>query len=280
MPIFRLLFVAVLCAALWGCIENDTVVHVKPDGSGIIEETVMMSDSIMESMQAFSQGLGGTASEGKDKAKSGDTDPVREMIKQAPSQAGQFGPDVKFVSAAPVKRNEMSGYKAIYEFKDINTLLVNQNPGDKMGKSGDGKSEKKEEMIRFTLVRGPQSTLTVTMPEGRKTGKAETDSKDGEVPKSKTDPEAMKQASALFKGMRIRVALKIDGTILEANATYRDKTQLTLLDLQFGKILENKATFEKLSAAQPKSVEEMKELVKNIEGLKVEMNNPVVVKFK
>ena len=48
--------------------------------------------------------------------------------------------------------------------------------------------------------------------------------------------------------MRIRVALNIDGTILETNATYRDKNQITLLDLQFGKILENKAAFEKFSA--------------------------------
>jgi hypothetical protein len=279
MPIFRFFFVALLCIGLWGCVENDTVVHVKPDGSGIIEETVMMSDSIMESMQAFSQGLGGMAA-GNDKAKPGDNDPVKEMIKQAPSRAGRFGPDVKFVSVAPAKREEMSGYKAIYEFKDINKLMVSQNPEDKMGKTGDEKSEKKEEMIRFTLVRGPQSTLTVTMPQERKSGKAEADPKDAEAQKRKMDPEAMKQANALFKGMRIRVALKIDGNILETNATYRDKTQLTLLDMQFSKILENKAAFEKFSAVQPKSVEEMKELVKNIEGLKVEMNNPVVVKFK
>ena len=280
MRLFRIILVLVVCAGLWGCIENDTVVRVKPDGSGVIEETVMMSDSVMQSMQAFSEGVGGAVAGGKDKSKAQDYDPVREMMKQAPSQAGQFGPDVKFVSAAPVKRDEMSGYKAIYEFKDINRLMVNQNPGSKMEKSEDGKSEKKQEMIRFTLVRGPQSVLTVRMPEERKDGKKEKDPKDAEAGKERNDPEAMKEASAFFKGMRIRVAVEIDGTILETNATYRDKSQLTLFDMQFGKILENKALFEKFTAAQPKSVEEMKGLVKNIEGLKVELNNPVVVKFR
>ena len=168
---FRLLLVAALCAVLWGCIENDTVIHVKPDGNGTIEETVMMSDSMMQSMQAFSQGLGGAVAGGKDKTKSGDYDPVREMIKQASAQAGQFGPDVKFVSADPVKKDGMSGYKAIYEFKDINKLMVNQNPGGKMDKSGNGKSEKKGEMIRFNFVKGPQSTLTITLPDEGKAGK-------------------------------------------------------------------------------------------------------------
>jgi len=277
MSLFRIFLAVALCVVLWGCIENDTVVRVKPDGSGVIEETVMMSDSIMQSMQAFSEGIGGAVAGGKDKAKSGDYDPVREMMKQAPGQAGQFGPDVKFLSAAPVKNGEMSGYKAIYEFKDINKLMVNQNPGGKMDKSEDGKSEKKQEMIRFTLVKGPQSTLTVTMPDS---GKKEKDPKDAEARKDRNDPEAMKEEGELFKGMRIRVAVRIDGTILETNATYRDKSELTLFDLQFGKLLENKALFEKFSAAQPKSVEEMKGLVKNIEGLKVELNNPVVVKFK
>ena len=133
---FRLLLVAALCAVLWGCIENDTVIHVKPDGSGIVEETVMMSDSIMQSMQAFSQGLGGMVAGKNDKAKPGDNDPIGELMKKAALQAGQFGPDVKFVSADPVKGNEMSGYKAIYAFNDINKLMINQNPGDKMGKSG------------------------------------------------------------------------------------------------------------------------------------------------
>jgi hypothetical protein len=38
--------------------------------------------------------------------------------------------------------------------------------------------------------------------------------------------------------------------------------------------------FEKLNATQPKTIAEMKELVKGMEGLKIEMNNPVVVSFE
>ncbi len=84
----------------------------------------------------------------------------------------------------------------------------------------------------------------------------------------------------LFKDMGVKVSLEIEGTIIKTNATYRDKTELTLVELHFGKILENKEVFDKVSAAEPKTIEEMKELVKDLQGLKIEMNNPVVVEFK
>ena len=78
------------------------------------------------------------------------------MMKDARSRETQYGPDVKFVSAAPVKTETMSGYKAIYAFKVINTLRINQNPKSKTGIPADGtdESQKKEEIIRFKLVKG------------------------------------------------------------------------------------------------------------------------------
>ena len=83
-----------------------------------------------------------------------------------------------------------------------------------------------------------------------------------------------------FKDMGIRIALEIEGTILKTNATYRKKSEITMVELHFGKLIENKDIFEKIVAAQPKTVEEAKELVKGIEGLKIEMANPLVVEFK
>jgi hypothetical protein len=84
----------------------------------------------------------------------------------------------------------------------------------------------------------------------------------------------------MFKDMSIRVAVEVVGNIVTTNATYREKSRITLLDMQFGKIFENAAIFEKVNAAQPKTVSEMKEFLKDIKGLKIEMNNPVVVQFK
>jgi hypothetical protein len=281
MRYLRAFFVAMLCALLWGCIENDTVIHVKPDGSGLVEETFMMSNTLVESLRVFSQGLGGDDKDEKMGGAPAAKDPVQEMMKDAESRVSHYGPDAKFVSVTPSKTEEMTGYKAAYAFNDINKLRINQNPENKVGKPEEGKdgSAKKEEIIRFSFVKGPVSSLTVTMPADKPVGTPET-GKEAEGKAKKPDPEAEKAVSELFKGMRIMIALKIDGTIVRTNASYRDKTLLTLFDIQFSKIIENKAVFEKLTASQPKTIEAMKALVKQIDGLKVETNSPVVVEFK
>ena len=292
----------ILCAImasvlLSGCIQNDTVIHVKTDGSGTIEDTVKLANALIESLQNISKGLAEGVSNAnadakdnvkdKDGAKEKDKaevqDPIQTMMKDAQSREKQYGPDVKFVSATPVKTETMSGYKAIYAFKDINTLRINQNPENKTGMPADGKdkSKKKEEIISFKFVKGPVSTLTVTMPETGKDKKpADHVKQDLQKNTGESDPASAEMTKLIFKDMSIRLVLEIEGAIVKTNATYRDKSQLTLIDMHFGKIIENVKAFEKLNAMQPKTIEETKELLKGIEGLKIEMNNPVVVSFQ
>ncbi len=293
----------IICVILSGCIRDDTVIHVKQDGSGTIEDTVMLSNELIESLQNMAKGLvegvpdanakgdTNTNTDAKDSVKDKDgaknkaevQDPIQTMMKDAQSREKQYGPDVKFVSATPVKTETMSGYKAIYAFRDINTLRINQNPGNKTGMPTDGKdkSQKKEEIINFKFVKGPVSTLTVTMPETEKDKKpADEVKQDGQQNTGEADPASAEMTKMIFKDMSIRLVLEIEGAIVNTNATYRDKSQLTLIDMNFGKIIENVKAFEKLNAMQPKTIEETKELVKGIEGLKIEMNNPVVVSFQ
>jgi hypothetical protein len=282
---------------LSGCIQNDTVIHVKTDGSGTIEDTVKFANALIESLQNISKGLAEGVSNAnadakdnvkdKDGAKEKDKaevqDPIQTMMKDAQSREKQYGSDVKFVSATPVKTETMSGYKAIYAFKDINTLKINQNPENKTGMPADGKdkSKKKEEIISFKFVKGPVSTLTVTMPETGKDKKPADDVKqDLQKNTGESDPASAEMTKLIFKDMSIRLVLEIEGAIVKTNATYRDKSQLTLIDMHFGKIIENVKAFEKLNAMQPKTIEETKELLKGIEGLQIEMNNPVVVSFQ
>ncbi len=275
-------FCAVLFSVfLFGCFQTETVIHLKTDGSGFIEETFMLSNAVLDSVQNLAKELNADDSNTKNEGKKEIQDPVQEMTKEARSRAGQYGPDVEFVSATPVKTKTLGGYKALYAFKDINTLRINQNPGNKTGKAGDGQgnSVKKEEVILFKLVKGPVSTLTVTMPKN-KVDKKDQDQKGKEPVKSPSDPKAAEMMKELFKDMGVKVSLEIDGTIINTNAMYRNKSEITLVELHFGKILENKEVFEKVSASEPKTIEEMKELVKDLQGLKIEMNNPVVVEFK
>lgn len=287
MRYFRFFSAALCLIFLFGCFQTDTVIRLKPDGSGVIEQTFLLSNTFLESFQELSKGFVDDDDKTKSEAKIEKEDPVQGMIKDARSKENQFGPGVKFVSAIPMKTETMSGYKAIYSFKDINTLKVNQNPGNKAEKLGAGKENPtEEENILFKFVKkGSTSTLTMMMPKP-KAGKEEKEKNEDKVPKAEVqkkgeeDPKAAEMAMKILKDMGIRIALEINGTILKTNATYRKNSELTILDLNFGKFIENKDQFEKLTAANPKTVQEIKELVKGIEGLKIETANPIVVEFK
>jgi hypothetical protein len=281
MRILKLLCALGMMVFLYGCFQTDTVVRVKPDGSGVIEETFLLSKDMLDSVQNLAKELKAEDGKAQSDEKKENQDPLQGMIQEARSKASQYGPDVSFVSATPIKTDTMGGYKAVYAFKDINTIRINQNPENKVGKPGESAepSAKKDEFIHFKLVKGPVSTLTVTMPKPKEDKKDQTQ-KDKEPNKSPAAPQATEMMKNLFKELRVRVALDIDGAITKTNATYRNKSELTLFEMQFGKILENKEVFEKVTAAEPKTMEEMKSLVRGLEGLKIEMNNPVVVEFQ
>jgi hypothetical protein len=115
------------------------------------------------------------------------------------------------------------------------------------------------------------------MPENAKDTKpAEGD----EQKKPANDPGAAEMMKVMFKDMSISIAILVEGRIIKTNATYQDKSRITLVDMDFGKIFENEKAFEKLNAVQPNTIEDMKDLVKGIKGLKIEMNNPVEVVFQ
>jgi hypothetical protein len=282
MSYFRFLCLVLGSVFFFGCFQTETVIRLKPDGSGVIEETFLLSNDLLESFRELVKGFEDEADKTKKEAEKEKQDPIEGMIKDARSRESQYGPEVKFVSAIPLKTETMGGYKALYAFKDINTLKVNQNPGKKAEKSGGGEEiPAKEENILFKFIKGPVSTLTVTMPKDKDKEEKKTQVQKKEGPdKGETDPKALEQIKLFFKDMGIRIALEIEGTILKTNANYRRKSEITLVELHFGKLIENKDIFEKIVAAQPKTVEEAKELVKGIEGLKIEMSNPLVVEFK
>ena len=274
---------AVLCFFfLLGCFQTDTVIRLKSDGSGVVEETFLLSNSMLNAFQELSKGFSADDDKSKNEAGKEKEDPVQGMIKDARAKENQYGPGVKFVSAVPLKTETMSGYKAVYAFKDINTLKVNQNPGNKT-KSGAGEEKTtEEENIQFKFVKGSVSTLTVMMPKPKpkKEGKEDKASKTEVQNKGEADPKAAEMAMKILKDMGIRIGLEVDGKILKTNASYQNKSELTILDLNFGKLVENKDRLEKLVAADPKTVEEVKDLVKGIEGLKIETANPIIVEFK
>ncbi|MEN6319354.1 MAG: hypothetical protein ABFD82_11440 [Syntrophaceae bacterium] len=291
-----LLMVFILC----GCIQDTIVIHVKPDGSGTIEETSLLSNSIIEIMESFASGMGGSDAEksGQDKkdaikgdppkeAKKTSDDMITKMLKDAELRAATYGASVKFISAKPVTTDTGSGYSAVYAFQDINQVRVNQNPSDKLDsqKAEKNASPAKEEFLLFTFVQGSPSKLVVTFPAQKSaavepTATPESVKGNEDKPNKEADAQAMEMIKNIFKDMRLVISLKFEGTIVKTNASYRDGSMVTLVEMDFNKFLDNADLLKQLNAAKPQSIEATKALLKNVKGLKFEMNNPVTVEFQ
>ena len=104
---------------------------MKPDGSGTIEQTLLMNTAALKGMLG---GLGGT------QQSSGGIN--EDELRKA---AARLGEGVTYVSSEPLKADDgFEGAKVIYAFTDINKVRVDQDPnlaGLHHGRRGHGRQD-------------------------------------------------------------------------------------------------------------------------------------------
>ncbi len=187
---------------------------------------------------------------------------------------------MKFVSAKKIDNEKGTGFVATYAFTDINKLKLDQNPGDAMPTPGGkkapgGPGESKKEPVTFKFTKGSPAELTVKMPVPDMKA----------VDKKKDQPEgmeemAMQMMGQMFKDMKVTIAIEVAGAIKETNAEYKDGSRVTLMEMDFNKLLANPEKFKKLAKENPKTLQESKALMKGIDGVKVETAPEVKIKFQ
>ena len=268
MQALKIFVLLALSLALMGCFESIVLLRVNKDGSGTIEETVVISDAFMELMKSF-----GGEEEGEE-----EEEPINEQ--ELIDKAASMGEGVRYVSAEPVKTDRGSGYKAIYSFSDINDVRINQNPGENVSPPPMGGEEQGpvEEWLRFNFSGGRTATLEIIYPQDMEMHQEEK-SAESEADMD-SNPEMMEMMRELYQDMHIGIAVEVDGEITDTNASYVDGSTVTLMDIDFAKILEDEEKFKELMNANPETVEEMKELVKDNPGIKVETEESIRIRFR
>ena len=84
----------------------------------------------------------------------------------------------------------------------------------------------------------------------------------------------------VYGDMKIRLALEVDGRITESNAAYREGSTVTLLDLDFGLLMQDQEAFRRIAAAQPRGLEDMAALAAGNPALKIQTGGSVLVRFQ
>ena len=272
----KVLGILLVCILATGCIESNTVIKVKTDGSGTIEETAMMSKAFAEQMKAMMGAFGQQAP--------GDSGGAEfDLFNEADfkEKVSDFGEGVTYLSGEKISTDQKEGFKAIYAFTDISKVKIKPNQEESMPSGLPGmemdEPEAKEEFFTFQFSKGNPATLSIIAPKSKNEEKPEMPEETPEFPE---DDMGMAMMKSMLKDMKISITLEVDGTITDTNATYQEGSRVTLMEMDFNKVIENTEKFKKLSKKQPETLDEVKELVKDIDGIKIELNEKVEIKFK
>ena len=277
---------------LVGCLQVDTLIKVKPDGSGSIEETFMMSKEVVQLMQEMAgQMMGGLA---VPETGQPSKQPEKQQTKQSfdifdeaklKQEANAKGEGITYVSGEKISTDTFEGYKAVYAFADINQLKLNQNPSSSVpsGPSGSS-SEDKEEYVTFAFTKGRPATLIVRLSDETSDEKHDV-VKPADAPKpSPADNQQsevmLAQMKKMFKDMKIAMAIEVQGAVVQTNATHREGSRITMMELDFGKLLQMPEKLVQFSQMQPETLEDAKKFMKDLPGIKAEMNKEVTIKFE
>lgn len=261
-------FLAVLFATcfLTACLNSTTLVKLKPDGSGTVEQTTLVN-------LAARKGMGGGAQSA----------PMTNTA-ELERTAARMGKGVKLVSSEPhTGANGFQGTKAIFSFDDINLVEISQDPNLGGGTdSNRAPAAKSESPVKFTFARnGGTSTLTINIAD-RPRGDAKPDAPGvpSEMP-DLTNPMIMGMIKSMFQGFKINIDLEVLGSIVKTNAEYVSGPRITLLEMDMAALLADEA---KLKALQGKvspdaSFSDIKPYLKDIKGIKID-GPSVSVEFK
>jgi len=278
MKVVKRIAAVVTCVAfLGGCFQVETKVRVNPDGSGTVEERMLMSDKVIKQIDEMSKAFAGPEA----KSEPFTLHDQKELRKRA----GAMGEGVKFVSSKEISSNGYTGYRAIYSFRDINKLRLSQE-GPKMSAESSGEQEKsggKPFVFRFTP--GKEARLVVFQPRNEPSGRKEEPKAgtetvpEGQEAKPALTPEQEREAMEMVKGMRFSMVVEVNGKVLSSNATHRDGSRVTVIEFDLDKMGNDPEKLRLLKNTDPTNYAGMKELMKSFPGIKADLNDQIEIVF-
>jgi hypothetical protein len=260
-----LVCLAFLCSA---CLRATTTITVRQDGSGLIDQEVGASPQAMAMLKQFA----GAAAE----QEKGAAAPAPQSIfgeAEAKKMADQMG--VKFLSGEPIKTAELEGYRAHYGFDDVTKLKVKMNQNTTAGLTESKSTAEPPFSFQFEK-RGASSLLTINMPEqkpGASTPLNQLGIGGGGSQNAAQNEQALAMMKTMMKGLYVDVTLAVDGKVIKTNAPYVNGSRVTLVQMDFDKLLATEGALQKLQQANdPRTL-------KDVPGLKVVADPKLMIEF-
>jgi len=270
MKISRWITIAFATAVLFnGCIQIETTLFINKDGSGTINERVVMSKAFVNMLKEFALSFQDSTSKEEFTLFKDD-----EII----DDAKNYGADVNYVSHNFISDENWEGYTAIYSFNDVSKIKISPDPDDKVEVGmGDEETGQAKEFYYFSFIQGDIAELIIDRPEIEK-DKGESEGIEQDETEEIND-EIGDEFLEMMDGMSIKIKVGVDGNIVNTNASYVDGSEVTLFQMDFSEMMKDKDNFKEFTNKEPKNLDEMKEFLEKFPSMKIEIEKPIKIKF-
>lgn len=272
--ISRYLVLAACTVLLSGCFQVETTVRVNPDGSGMIEERMLLSRKVVSQFDEMAKAFAGP-----DEKPKPFTLHEEEKLRK---RAADLGPGVAYVSSSTIENETYTGYRALYSFADINKVRLSSQGREAMAGNEEKQAGAGADAVAFRFVPGPESRLVIVMPRNEKAAQA-SGAKGSESQEPAMTAEQKQVFSDMMKGMRFSMAVELKGTVVKTNATHLKDNRITLFDFDLdcmGGGWEDLKKLQPEGGGQAPTFADARNLLKNLPGVSIELNDQVEVQFK
>lgn len=238
-----------------GCLEMESTISVKKDGSGTLTEKISMGAQMVSMMK-----MG---------AAQGEEDPFAQFSEEAlKEKSSVFGEGVTFSSVTKEEKDGGIIFTVVYDFKDISTVVY--EPGALMNDIAEEEGDEEEEPeLKFGFEDG---VLTIMTPEP--------DSSDFALGDDEMSEEEMLMMAPLMAGLQMSVKLHFADGIESSDATYTEGNEVTLMSVDFDDLMKNEGGLEAMKKLQVEGREEFAKAVQEVQGIKMEHRAKSTVKLK
>ena len=253
-----------------GCLQVETTLFVKKDGSGTINEKVMFSKTFVNMMKEFAQAFQDSTSNEEFKFYEDEN-----II----ADAKNYGENVNYVSHEKISNDKWEGYQAVYSFDDVTKLKISPDPDSKIDLDGESDMEQDDEdYYYFKFVKGNTPQLIIDRPD-IDLNLQESENEDS-TESEQNDFEEGEEFLKMMEGMKIDIAVEVEGDIVSTNATNVEGSRITLFQMDFGEMMKNKEGFKEFKKNEPKNIDELKQYLNKLSGIKLEVEKPINIKFE
>jgi hypothetical protein len=271
---------ALVAALTSACFSSQTVIKLRPDGSGTIEQTNLVNTAMIGMAAGMAQSMAGDKTGGAQLPKTDDLFSEEQLKKQA----AQLGEGVKFVSSEKVTQGGMQGARAVYTFDRVDQLTMGTSRTNRASSMEatppTGNTATPQMQFAFAKSGPDLSRLTVSFPDPKR------DATPAEpapaTPKAMPDvpPEALAMMRSMFEGARLGVEVEVEGRIIKTNAPATSGARATLIEVDFGQLLSDPARFQALQSLKPGTdFETVRKALADAKGVKIPLASQVTIDF-